>query len=276
MKDPKRVTLEKHGVRLEPLSREHADAIGKAAADGELWSLWVTSVPAPGEAQTYIATALGGYEAGHMLPFVVRELSSGAIVGSTRYHDIVKPANRVEIGYTSYAKRWQKSHVNTACKLMLLAHAFDHRDERVLENTFHQAWTAAIHIDRSRADSHVAEASLPKQRIQPATNQCVASQPGLQIDQALNRPRSRLRLRIAQPRSVVAFDHRNGSVSQQDSLNRCESSRRLSQVLEHKAQKDVVKVRIAKGQLEYARLVKFHIPMTGSFHSPPRLFQRGR
>jgi RimJ/RimL family protein N-acetyltransferase len=60
-----------------------------------------------------------------MLPFVVRELSSGAIVGSTRYHDIVKAANRVEIGYTWYAKRWQKSHVNTACKLMLLAHAFD-------------------------------------------------------------------------------------------------------------------------------------------------------
>jgi len=125
MKDPRPVTLEKHGVRLEPLAREHADAIGSAAADGELWNLWVTSVPPPGETQTYISTALAGYEAGHMLPFAVRELSSGAIVGSTRYHDIVKAANRVEIGYTWYAKRWQKSHVNTACKLMLLAHAFD-------------------------------------------------------------------------------------------------------------------------------------------------------
>jgi RimJ/RimL family protein N-acetyltransferase len=125
MKDPRPVTLEKHGVRLEPLAREHADAIGSAAADGDLWNLWVTSVPAPGETQTYISTALAGYEAGHMLPFAVRELSSGAIVGSTRYHDIVKAANRVEIGYTWYAKRWQKSHVNTACKLMLLAHAFD-------------------------------------------------------------------------------------------------------------------------------------------------------
>jgi RimJ/RimL family protein N-acetyltransferase len=125
MKDPRPVTLEKHGVRLEPLTREHADAIGKAAADGELWNLWVTSVPGPGETQAYIATALAGYEAGHMLPFVVRELSSGAIVGSTRYHDIVKAANRVEIGYTWYSKRWQKSHVNTACKLMLLGHAFD-------------------------------------------------------------------------------------------------------------------------------------------------------
>ena len=60
-----------------------------------------------------------------MLPFVVRELSSGAIVGSTRYHDIVKDAERVEIGYTWYAKRWQKSHVNTACKLLLFGHAFE-------------------------------------------------------------------------------------------------------------------------------------------------------
>jgi len=125
MKEPKPVTLEKHGVRLEPLTREHRDAIAKAAADGELWNLWVTSVPAPGETDTYLAHAVGGQEAGHMLPFAVRELSSGAIVGSTRYHDIVRPADRVEIGYTWYAKRWQKSHVNTACKLILLAHAFD-------------------------------------------------------------------------------------------------------------------------------------------------------
>ena len=60
-----------------------------------------------------------------MLPFVVRELESGAIVGSTRYHDIIKEAERVEIGYTWYARRWQKSHVNSACKLLLFAHAFD-------------------------------------------------------------------------------------------------------------------------------------------------------
>ena len=60
-----------------------------------------------------------------MLPFVVRELSSNEIVGSTRYHDIIKDASRVEIGWTWYARRWQKSHVNTACKLLLLGHAFD-------------------------------------------------------------------------------------------------------------------------------------------------------
>jgi len=125
MKDPRPATLEKYGVRLEPMAREHRDGLEKAAADGELWKLWFTSVPEPGQTDAYIAQALAGYEAGHMLPFVVRELSSGAIVGSTRYHDIIKPSDRVEIGYTWYAKRWQKSHVNTACKLLLLAHAFD-------------------------------------------------------------------------------------------------------------------------------------------------------
>jgi RimJ/RimL family protein N-acetyltransferase len=124
MKEAKRITLEGHGVRLEPLAREHREALAAAAADGKLWELWFTSVPRPEETERYIAQALAGEEAGHMLPFVVRELESGAIVGSTRYHDIVKEAARVEIGYTWYAKRWQKRHVNTACKLLLFTHAF--------------------------------------------------------------------------------------------------------------------------------------------------------
>src|SRR5437764_3590077 len=125
MREPKRITLEGHGVRLEPLAREHREALAAAAADGKLWELWFTSVPRPEETERYIAQALAGEEAGHMLPFVVRELESGAIVGSTRYHDIIKDADRVEIGYTWYAKRWQRSHVNSACKLLLFAHAFE-------------------------------------------------------------------------------------------------------------------------------------------------------
>jgi RimJ/RimL family protein N-acetyltransferase len=87
--------------------------------------LWFTVVPAPEETETYVATALRGLAAGHMLPWVVRDLESGAIIGSTRYHDIVAAVDRVEIGYTWYAKSRQKSQVNTSCKLMLLAHAFD-------------------------------------------------------------------------------------------------------------------------------------------------------
>jgi RimJ/RimL family protein N-acetyltransferase len=123
--EPRPVTLEARGIRLEPLAPEHHDALCAAAADGELWRLWFTSVPAPGETRAYIDDALAGQRDGHMLPWAVRELGSGAIVGSTRYHDIVRHIDRVEIGYTWYAQSWQRSHVNTVCKLMLLEHAFE-------------------------------------------------------------------------------------------------------------------------------------------------------
>jgi RimJ/RimL family protein N-acetyltransferase len=122
---PKPVTLEGHGVRLEPLSREHEKGLGEAAGDGRLWELWFTSVPAPGETAKYIETALQGQGEGHMLPWVVREAASGRIMGSTRYHDIIPAADRVEIGWTWYAKRFQRSHVNTACKVLLFSYAFE-------------------------------------------------------------------------------------------------------------------------------------------------------
>jgi N-acetyltransferase len=125
MISPKPVTLEGHGVRLEPMSREHEKGLDEAAQDGKLWELWFTSVPAPGETAKYIDTALQGQKDGHMLPWVVRESTSGKIVGSTRYHDIIAAADRVEIGYTWYAKRFQRSSVNTACKLLLFSHAFE-------------------------------------------------------------------------------------------------------------------------------------------------------
>jgi RimJ/RimL family protein N-acetyltransferase len=122
---PKPAVLERQLVRLEPLSVEHRDGLAAAAADGELWKLWFTSVPdAAGTAQ-YIQTALRGQADGHMLPWAVRDLVSGDLVGSTRYHDMVPAIDRVEIGYTWYAARCQKSHVNTTCKLLLLSHAFD-------------------------------------------------------------------------------------------------------------------------------------------------------
>ena len=122
---PTRVVLEGHGVRLEPLTPEHANELIGAASDGNLWELWFTSVPAPDQAATYVADALAGLAAGHMLPWAVRELATNTIVGSTRYHDIVPAIDRVEIGYTWYAGKWQRSHVNTACKLLLLSHAFE-------------------------------------------------------------------------------------------------------------------------------------------------------
>jgi RimJ/RimL family protein N-acetyltransferase len=125
MKKPEPVTLASQHVRLEPMTRDHAADIAAAARDGELWNLRITSVPAPGEEQAYVETALKGYADGHMLPFVVRDVASGKIIGSTRYHDIVPAVERLEIGYTWYGKSQQRTHVNTTCKLLLLTHAFE-------------------------------------------------------------------------------------------------------------------------------------------------------
>ena len=122
---PRPVTLEGHGVRLEPLASKHRSALAAAAADGKLWELWFTTVPEPGQEQAYIAAALAGQEAGHMLPWAVRDLKSGDVVGSTRYHDIVAAADRVEIGHTWYAQRCQRTHINTACKLLLFEFGFE-------------------------------------------------------------------------------------------------------------------------------------------------------
>ena len=119
------VTLEGHSVRLEPLTPAHEAGIRTAASDGRLYELWFTSVPAPDQVAAYIAAANEGMAAGHMLPWAVRDAASGDVIGSTRYHDIVPAIDRVEIGYTFYAARWQRTHVNTACKLLLLTHAFE-------------------------------------------------------------------------------------------------------------------------------------------------------
>ena len=122
---PAPATLEGHGIRLEPLSLEHHDGLAAAAADGRLWELWFTSVPEPGQTRSYIDYALNGQKNGDMLPWAVRDLKSGQIVGSTRYHDIVAAADRVEIGYTWYAQRCQRTHVNTGCKLLLFSFGFE-------------------------------------------------------------------------------------------------------------------------------------------------------
>jgi N-acetyltransferase len=119
------VTLEGNGIRLEPLAPDHESALAAAARDGELWKLWFTSVPDPSVTATYIAEALEGQRQGHMLPWAVRDLPTGTVIGTTRYHDIVATIDRVEIGYTWYGASRQRSHVNTTCKLLLLTHAFE-------------------------------------------------------------------------------------------------------------------------------------------------------
>jgi RimJ/RimL family protein N-acetyltransferase len=125
MRKPEPCVLESAAVRLEPLSAGHAADLEAAATDGELWQLRITSVPAPGEAEAYVAAALKGQAEGHMLPFAVRDRPSGKVIGTTRYHDIVPAIDRLEIGYTWYGKSWQRSHVNTTCKQLLMTHAFE-------------------------------------------------------------------------------------------------------------------------------------------------------
>ena len=119
------VTLRDRGVRLEPLALEHEDGLRTAAADGALWQLRVTSVPAPQDTRAYIETALQMRAEGHRFAFAVRDDVTGEVLGSTSFHDILPAVKRVEIGYTWYRKSVQRSHVNTIAKLLMMGHAFD-------------------------------------------------------------------------------------------------------------------------------------------------------
>jgi RimJ/RimL family protein N-acetyltransferase len=119
------VTLKGRHATLEPLAREHEAGVAAAAADGELWRLWYTGVPAPESAAAWLDAALAMRENLGALPFVVRDNASGDIVGSTRYFNVEAAHRRLEIGHTWYAQRVQRSAINTECKLMLLAHAFE-------------------------------------------------------------------------------------------------------------------------------------------------------
>ena len=119
------VTLRERGLRLEPLALEHQAGLATAAADGELWRIRVTSVPEPENTRAYIEAALQGRADGHRFAFAVIDEASGRVLGSTSYHDILPAVRRVEIGYTWYAKSVQRTHVNTTCKLLMMAHAFE-------------------------------------------------------------------------------------------------------------------------------------------------------
>jgi RimJ/RimL family protein N-acetyltransferase len=118
------VTLAGRHVRLEPMTLEHAPGIAAAAADGELWKLWYTSIPAPGEERAYVETALKQRDEQGWCPFVVLD-AAGDVVGSTRYMNVDERNHRLEIGTTFYAARVQRTALNTEAKLLLLGHAFE-------------------------------------------------------------------------------------------------------------------------------------------------------
>jgi RimJ/RimL family protein N-acetyltransferase len=119
------ITLRGRHATLEPLAREHEEGLRRAAADGELWRLWYTSIAPPEKMGEYVATALDMRERLGAMPFVVRDNASGNIVGCTRYFNVDAANRRLEIGHTWYAKRAQRSAINTECKLLLLTHAFE-------------------------------------------------------------------------------------------------------------------------------------------------------
>jgi RimJ/RimL family protein N-acetyltransferase len=119
------VNLVARGLQLVPLGLEHEDGLRAAAADGELWNLRITSVPEPEQTRKYIEDALTMREAGNRFAFAVTDATTGQVLGSSSYHDIVPAVKRVEIGYTWYGKSHQRSHVNTTCKLLMMTHAFE-------------------------------------------------------------------------------------------------------------------------------------------------------
>ena len=121
------VTLSGAHARLEPLSQHHREGLTEAVKDGELWKLWYTFVPRPEDMGKEIDRRLGLQAAGAMLPFTVFD-AAGKIAGMTTYMNVDTPNRRVEIGSTWYATRVQRSGVNTQCKLLLLAHAFEKLD----------------------------------------------------------------------------------------------------------------------------------------------------
>lgn len=118
------VTLRGAHARLEPLSHDQVEGLTEAVKDGELWKLWYTFIPKAEDMKKEIDRRLGLYAAGSMLPFTVYD-ADGKVAGMTTYMNVDAANRRVEIGSTWYAKRVQRSAVNTQCKLLLLTHAFE-------------------------------------------------------------------------------------------------------------------------------------------------------
>lgn len=134
---PAPVTLHGRHATLVPLQPAHADALAAAVADGELWKLWYTSIPEPSRMAAEIERRLALQAAGSMLPFTVLD-TDGTPVGMTTYMHVDAMHRRVEIGSTWYAQRVQRTPLNTECKHMLLAHAFDALDCIAVEFRTHR------------------------------------------------------------------------------------------------------------------------------------------
>ena len=139
--------LKGNSVHLIPLKAEHQSALLEASSDGELWKLWYTSVPSKDSIDSYLEYAFSEQAAGRALLFAVVDKQTQQIIGSTRYCNADNLNRRVEIGYTWYAKSYQRTGVNTECKYLLLKHAFENLNAIAVEFRTHwhnQASRAAI------------------------------------------------------------------------------------------------------------------------------------
>jgi RimJ/RimL family protein N-acetyltransferase len=157
------VTLSGDGVRLEPLGLHHVDGLKRAAADGELWNIRVTSVPEPDDTRGYVERALQAFAEGHRLAFAVLDAASGEVIGSSSYHDIVPAVERLEVGYTWYAKSRQRTHVNAGAKLLLMTHAFETLGARLVgwrTDNFNFASQRAIERLGARHDGTLRQHAL--------------------------------------------------------------------------------------------------------------------
>ncbi|HET8695684.1 MAG TPA: GNAT family N-acetyltransferase [Aquabacterium sp.] len=120
-----KVALSGHRVRLEPLSAGHLPALADAIQDGELWKIPVTFVPHPDDLPQFYTDAEAAFGAGKELAFATVDQASGQVVGSTRFRCIEAAHRRVEIGFTFLASSWQRTHINTEAKYLMLQHAFE-------------------------------------------------------------------------------------------------------------------------------------------------------
>jgi N-acetyltransferase len=207
---PPSVTLERNGIRLEPLTLAHEAGLREAAADGELWNLRVTSVPEPEKTRAYIEQTLKQREEGNRLAFVVIDVAKNTVLGSTSYHDIVPAAKRVEIGYTWYRKSVQRSHVNTTCKLLLMQYAFGTLQCAVVgwrTDIFNYASQRAIEKLGAKRDGVIRHHALRRDGTVRDTVMY-----SMTIDE-WSEKRSKLEARLAQKASVVGAPNRGSKIS---------------------------------------------------------------
>lgn len=133
----KEIVLETNNIKLVPIRENHSADLIKAATDGNLCELWFTTVPTKNNINNYIAKAIEDYKEDKGLAFVVIDKKTNTVIGSTRFTNATPEHRRLEIGYTWYAQTFQKTYVNSECKLLMLTHAFEKLEAIAVEFRTH-------------------------------------------------------------------------------------------------------------------------------------------